>query len=325
MEQVMSRIKTIIKRRGLLIAAGLTVIIAILYLVFALPTSGIVTPIKNQLAAIRDDDNVTAYSYTSIAFQKATSLQAFTRFIKEYSSLRNNNHINISSRNIKYGVGVVKATLISRGGVETPVVYQLVKENSRWKIESIIITPQGDDQLKAEAAANANKPEPAPVLETTSNDTPHTYHDDNHDYTLIYPDEWQYHKSEDNKVVFNGRPGSISSQSTLIIQPFSAENRPQSVHEVAEKNEAELSEQSPSLKIVEDGLLPPRSNKNERYHGKYTVYSYTINNQPMRQLQVIYFKSPKRVQYVIDFISPESQFDTDLPAARAMIASFKIS
>src|SRR3990167_7222861 len=289
MEQVMSAITTIMKRRGAWIAAGSIVIITILYLVFSMPTAGIVTPIKKQLAAIRDDDNISAYSYTSIAFQKATSLSAFARFINDYSSLRNNDSIKINARNIKYGVGVVKATLISRGDVETPVIYQLVKEHDIWKIESIIITPQGEDEIRTEATNTPAKTKSAPVIASDDDNTPHIYHDATHNFTLIYPEEWQYNKSDDNKVVFNGKPGSVSSQSTLIVQSLSADDTPQSVQEVTDESEAALKEQSPSLKVVEDGLLPPRSNKNERYHGKYSVYSYTVNNQPMKQLQVIYF------------------------------------
>jgi hypothetical protein len=86
-----------------------------------------------------------------------------------------------------------------------------------------------------------------------------------------------------------------------------------------------IKEKDNGYKIVEDGLLPSRANKNENFHGRYIVYSYTINNESVKQLQVIYFKSPTRAQFVIDFISPEGSFDADLPSVRSMIASFTIS
>ena len=335
MDQVMSKIKTIMKRREAWVASGLLVFITLIYIAFSLPTAGLSGPVKEQLEAIRMEDNATAYSYTSVAFQKATSLDAFVRFINEYSGLRNNDGIKINKREIKNGLGIVKATLISRSGMETPVIYQLVDEKDRWKIESIIITPQGEYETTPTASSatlitttDAAKKSAASSTESTATAdvTAHTYQDPDHNYSLIYPEEWQFNKADNNKITFNGKVGTESSQSTLTIQPLMASAMEAlSVQEIADQEEAQLKEKTGSLKVVEDGLLPPRSNKNERYHGKYVVYSYTLNDQPMKQLQVIYFRSPKRAQYLIDFVAPEAQFETDLPAAKAMIASFTIS
>lgn len=329
MDQVMSSIKKIMKRREAWIASGLLVFIALIYIAFSLPTAGLSGPVKEQLEAIRIEDNATAYSYTSVAFQKATSLDAFVRFINEYSGLRNNDGIKINKREIKHGLGIVKATLISRSGMETPVIYQLVDEKDRWKIESIIITPQGDlttSSIQTNTAATTNQPvtEPAASKESSSTSpmTTNTYQDSDYNYSVIYPEEWQYNKEANNKIIFTGKPGSLSSQASISIQPLAESIN---VQELADTEEAELKNKTEALKVTEDGLLPPHSNKNERYHGKYVVYSYTLNNQPMKQLQVIYFKNPKRAQFLIDFIAPESEFETHLPAAKAMIASFTVS
>lgn len=331
MEQVMSTIKKFTTRRGALVISGAFILIVGLFFVSVLPSSRLVVPIDDQLEAIRIEDNVTAYSFTSSAFQKATSLDAFIRFINEYSGLRNNDNIIFDERNIKNGIGKVKARLISRSGMETPVTYQLVKENDRWKIESIILTPQGGDEpittssdAQPTTAAATTTPPATTTAETTTpaDNSINTYQDPNNAFTLIYPDEWQFIK-DNNKVVFNGKPGTVSNQSSFTIQPLDDN---QSVQDVADQGEAIIKEKSAgSYKVVDDGLLPPRSNKNDNYHGKYAVYSYTVDNQPMKQLQIIYFKSPKRAKYIVDFVAPESQFDTDLPAAKAMIASFTIS
>ena len=323
----MSKLKKIMMWRGAWVIAGVVVITVAVLLSSVLPIAGLREPIENQLAAIRIEDNVTAYSYTSLAFQKATPLTAFTRFINEFSSLRNNESVVFNERKIKKGIGMVKTTLISRGGVETPVLYQLVKERNGWKIESILITPQGDDMPSTQVATTApTEPEaPKAVLAATNTDGSFTYQDPDQHFTLTYPPEWQVNKSDNAKIVFNGKPDSNLGQSALIIQQLSTPDTAVSVQEAADKSEASLKELSGSFKVVEDGLLPPRSNKNEKFHGKYAVYSYTLNNQPMKQLQIIYFISPKRAQYVIDFVAPEAQFETILPTAKSMIASFTIS
>lgn len=331
MEQVMSTIKKFSTRRGALVITGLFILLVGFFFAYVLPSSRLIAPIDDQLEAIRIEDNATAYSYTSIAFQKATSLDAFVRFINEYSGLRNNESIIFDERNVKNGIGKVKARLVSRSGTETPVTYQLVKENDRWKIESIVLIPQENDEAYQSTTPPSAQTAPATAATTTTapaatNDQGNvTYQDPNNAYSLMYPNAWQYTK-ENNRIVFNGKPGSTSSQSMFIIQPLDSGNGDQSVQDVADQGEALIKDKSAGkYQVVDDGLLPPRSNKNDKYHGKYAVYSYTIDNQKMKQLQVIYFKSPKRAQYIIDFVAPEAQFDTDLPLAKEMIASFTIS
>jgi hypothetical protein len=325
----------------LLIAAVVVLMLAV-YFMFVSPGSNLKEPIKEQLAAIRVDDTATAYSYTSHSFQDATSLEAFKRIINSYSSLRNNERIKFISsellKNMK-GIGKVQAILISRGGVETAVAYQLVQENNHWKIDSIIITPQGDEDGKpttpaATSLADTTSPannqeipgsEPAKVAETSTQKSSNLYQDQNNNYSVTYPAAWQYNKADNDMVVFNNTAGTTPSQATVVVHALSMNAEPLSVQEMADKNEALIKDKAGSYKVAEDGLLPPRSNKNDNFHGKYSVFTYTLNNQPMKQLQIIYFKSPKRAQYVIDYIAPEAQFDMNLPAAKSIIASFTIS
>lgn len=353
MERVMLKPKSTIMWRGAMLGCGLLVLFFGVYLVTTLPSSGLKDPIEAQLDAIRMEDPATAYSYTSHSFQDATSLEAFKRFIGQYSSLRNNSSIAFNQREIKNGVGVVHATLTSRGGITTPVLYQLVKEHKRWKIESMVITPQGDDEPIADSTPAAAKPTPLVATDTTTTadtqaattaapeaeaapaapaapvaETPrNTYQDSNFGFSLTYPDTWQYVKTDSNATVFTGKSGVETNGGALTIQPLAAttDQPAQSVQQATDSNENALKNNADDFKVVEDGLLPPHSNQNERLHGQYTLYSYTINNQSMKQLHIVYFKSPARALYTISFVAPEAEFDADLPAARAMIASFKVS
>jgi len=331
MEQVMFRMKKHMTRYIRWVVAGFALLLVGFYYFYVLPYSRLIAPINDQLEAIRIEDNATAYSFTSNAFQKATSMDTFVNFIKQYSSLRNNESITINSRQINNGFGKVKAVLVSRGGMETSVTYQLVQENNRWKIESMILAPQGEkDTTTGTSTTSPQTPDTASrtspdASTTTSTQAVNTFKDPNNTYSLIYPDGWQYTDNGNGKIVFNGQAGSESSMSSFTVRALGNSENSQSVQEISDNEEALIKQQAGSFKADDDGLLPPHSNKNERYHGKYTVYSYTVNGQQVKQLQVIYFITPKRALYVIDFIAPVAQFETDLPAAKAMIASFTIS
>jgi hypothetical protein len=332
MEQVMYRMKKHMTRNIGWMIAGFALLLIGFYYFYILPYSRLIAPINDQLEAIRIEDNATAYSFTSKAFQDATSMNAFISFIKQYSSLRNNESITINSRQVINGFGKVKAVLISRGGLETPVTYQLVQENDRWKIESMILAPQGDEDTvpgtsntstQTSAAAQPTSAEGAST--TTSSQSVNTFKDPNNTYSLIYPDGWQSTDNGNGKIVFNGQAGSESSMSSFTVFSIGNSGDAQSVQQISDNEEALIKQQAGSFKVDDDGLLPPHSNKNERYHGKYTVYSYTVNGQPVKKLQVIYFINPKHAQFVIDFTAPAAQYETDLPAAKAMIASFTIA
>ncbi len=348
MECVMQNIQKIIKLRSIQLLAALLIMSLIVFKLLAPSTSGLKTPIEAQLHALQIEDLVTAYSFTSRAFQKSTSLDSFKRFVRDYSGLRNNESIAFNSSAVKNGIGVVKGTLISRAGSNTAVTYQLVKEHNKWKIESMVIIPNGDERpaddvpaVKPVATSDAI-PTPAPTAATTDTASapaaetntpstavalaPNVYEDATDNYTLHYPTGWEYAKTDEGMLVFHKIDSNADNQTLLSITPLVSDDSARfSVQQIADKSEESIKSKAGSYKIVEDGLLPPGANKNENIHGRFTVYSYTLDNDTtFKQLQVIYFKSPSRAKYIIDYVSPEAEFDADLPAVRAMIASFTI-
>ncbi len=340
----MAKALKIINSRITLILAGLIVVIFGFYVFSSSSTSGLKQPVEAQLKAIQIEDLATAYSYTSQAFQKSTSLDAFKRFVGDYSGLRNNQSIVFNKRGIKNGIGTINATLISRGGNGTAITYHLVKENDRWKIESMVLIPDSDDQ-PVEAAnntptvnpnapttvattpvtaepANTTTPEPA----TTNTAQTKIYEDASNNYSLNYPATWNYTTSVDGVTVFH-KTDNDNNQVLISIQAIDNSNNTRiSVQQMVDKGEEVIKQRAGAYQVIEDSLLPPRANKNENYHGRYLVYSYTLDNDmSFKQLQVIYFKSPSRAQYVINYISPASEFDASLPTVREMIASFTVS
>lgn len=332
----MSKTKRIITRRHAYLAVAIVAAIIGLYVFLFPSTSALKTPIVSQLQALQVEDIVTAYSYTSKAFQKSTSLSAFTNFVNNYSGLHNNADIKFEDRKFKNGIGMVKAILIARGGLKTQVTYQLVKENNRWKIESMVIIPQGDEANVTPTADNTpaapvNTPEPTPaatpkpIVAVVKPDS--IYRDSRSQFALEYPSSWIYTNTDNGTTIF--RKNNNSDENTMVtVQTIlsSGEGEPiPSVQQILDYNEDAIKQKAENYKIIEDGLLPPLANNNENFHGRYVVYSYTENGQPMKQLQVIYFKSPKRAQFVIDYISPAKDFDHDLPVARAMISSFTVA
>ena len=106
-------------------------------------TSGLIAPIHEQLNALQAGDIQKAYSYTSIDFQNATSLDGFKAFINEYPSLKNNSSSFFNEREIQNNTGIVKGTLTAKDGAKTPIEYKLIREGNAWKIMSIQVNPVG--------------------------------------------------------------------------------------------------------------------------------------------------------------------------------------
>jgi len=106
-------------------------------------TAGMVGVVEKQLELLRQGDIKAAYTLTSKDFQKATSLDRFTAFVKNYSSLSQNQGHTFTTRSIENNIGTVKGTLTAKDGAVTPVKFQLVKEQGEWRILFIEVRPTG--------------------------------------------------------------------------------------------------------------------------------------------------------------------------------------
>ncbi len=125
-----------------LIFIALLVYIGLLISLVLYATSGVTGAAREQLNALRAHDFAKAYSYTSAAFKRATSLQQFTEFVRAYPSLIENRDSTFNERSIdQNGTGTIRGTVEGADGSTTPIVYELIKENGEWKIQSIVINP----------------------------------------------------------------------------------------------------------------------------------------------------------------------------------------
>ena len=106
-------------------------------------TAGMVGVVDQQLELLRQGDIKGAYGLTSKDFQKATSLEQFTAFVKQYPSLSQNQGHTFTTRTIENNIGKVKGTLTAKDGAVTPVEFQLVKEQGAWRILFIKLRATG--------------------------------------------------------------------------------------------------------------------------------------------------------------------------------------
>ncbi len=107
-------------------------------------TQDLVKTADGQLSALRDKDYSRAYyEYTAKDFKTATSLEAFSEFIKSHPALARNVQAHFNERSIENNIGTLHGTLTSADGGVTPVEYKFVKEADRWKILSMRLLASG--------------------------------------------------------------------------------------------------------------------------------------------------------------------------------------
>jgi Domain of unknown function (DUF4864) len=314
----MSLLKKIAFWFGVFITSGV-VFMLMIQLIAILLTSGLKGPIEKQLAAIRAENMALAYSYTTTGFQSKTSLDDFKKIVNEYSALRNNESISYNEREVDHGVGVVNATLISRGGFKSPVSYHLIKENDEWKIEGMVINPD----TASEPTRNKKVENPKPVPVSSDSELNNYYQNQRYHFTIKYPVNWSYVEISSYGVAIMGQENTASSQSSVTVQYIGSQKRI-SLQQLIEQGKSILMKKASTFKIEEEGMLPQSAITNHAYQASYALYSYTINNQPVKQMEVIYYTNPNRVKYVIDYISTADQFDVNLPMAKAMVRSFSM-
>lgn len=96
--------------------------------------------VNEQLAAIREDRLTEAYyGFTSSDFQKAVSLEAFRKILKDHPQLINNQGLKDHKDTVEGAYGLIKGELKSVNNLVYPIEYQLVKQEGKWKILSFRI------------------------------------------------------------------------------------------------------------------------------------------------------------------------------------------
>lgn len=147
-----------------------------------------------------------------------------------------------------------------------------------------------------------------------------TYHNSKFKYQIDYPADWKFIQNNGN-VVFNGKEGTPSAQSSFLISVSRQEHKHLSAQQILDVIKIKILKSTSNMKIIEAGVMPALY-PNAEYDGRYAIYSYTINNTPFMHLEVAAIWGLNHYLYVLDYIAPASQFKADLPIAKAMIISF---
>ncbi|MCL5260488.1 MAG: DUF4864 domain-containing protein [Gammaproteobacteria bacterium] len=148
--------------KKILIGVGVVIVVAIVLAIYFTQTLSDVA--GKQLEALRNNDLIRAYAYTSRSFQRETSLKDFESFVNRYSALKNNLKSSWSDREISNNLGTLKGTLTAIDGAVTPIEYRFVRENNEWRILGILLHETGA-RVIAETPTSA---EPAaPVTSAT--------------------------------------------------------------------------------------------------------------------------------------------------------------
>jgi Domain of unknown function (DUF4864) len=123
--------------------------------------------VNDQLGALRRNDIDRAYSYCSIAFQKSTSRDDFLRMVEDYPVLKNAKEFSSMDRSKNVGgLTILKGTITGEDGSKLPAEYQLVRENDKWKIQSLKLSPSGMSVENPAAPQQMTPKKVAPVVQT---------------------------------------------------------------------------------------------------------------------------------------------------------------
>src|SRR5262245_58351190 len=131
--------------------------------------------VNDQLGALRRNDIDRAYSYCSLAFQKSTSRDNFLKMVEDYPILKNAKEFASMDRSKNVGgITILKGTITGEDGSKLPAEYQLVRENDKWKIQFLKLSPTGmsvdrpspPQQMtpKTVSPVEHESPPPAPVI-----------------------------------------------------------------------------------------------------------------------------------------------------------------
>lgn len=288
-------------------------VITLLTTVFYI-TSDLVNVVQLQLNALKSGDIKTAYALNSKDFQQATSLNDFTVFLKSYPILKENKNHSFSFREVENNKGILIGTLTAKDGSQTAVTYLLIKENGTWKILGISLTPN-DAGIKIKKTISEKS-----MLLTN------TYLAKNHGYVISYPANWTVTHPKKNIVLFSGKIGTASYYSTINIQTILSKKSGghyESTEQLLLILKKQMKNQLKNIHIIEEGKATLPQNPNH-FQGEYIIFSYTLKNQPFKQLQYLFSSENKSVFYSWAYTSAAQQYDSDLTIAKTMFASWKI-
>lgn len=130
-------------KMALILAAVLFVITTIAVIIF-LFSHGLSTIAESQLTAIRDHDLQKAYAMTTNAFKNQTSFEIFKEYINAYPVLSDNKSVDFNEVKIEEDFGYLSGIITAKNGNTMQIEYQFIRENGKWRIQAIRLSPEDD-------------------------------------------------------------------------------------------------------------------------------------------------------------------------------------
>lgn len=124
-----------------LIVAGLLFVIASIAVIVFMFSHGLSTIAQDQLTAIRENDLQKAYAMTTAGFRNQTTFQTFKEYIDSYPVLRQNKAVDFNEVKIEDDFGYLHGSIEAKDGSVMEIEYQFVKEDGKWKIQAIRLSP----------------------------------------------------------------------------------------------------------------------------------------------------------------------------------------
>jgi TM2 domain-containing membrane protein YozV len=271
-------------------------------------TGPMTTTIREQLTALQANDVDKAYSYMANETKADVSLDTFKKYISHYPQMTNYKSISIPERQINNDKGYAKVTLETNDGKKTTFEYNLTKENGVWKILVIHAPEIKSDTQQTNPSANAK-----------------LFEDRTNHYTIQYPEDWHYKQTGEHAVLFEGKKGTRSYYSSIIIQVVhaNAANEYKNVTAAMDELKKQISKQRTNVQISNSGPIElPTDPKNIR--GESCIITFKLKGHEMKQMLFLLSRDGGKTLYSWAYISPIKQYNNDLSIAKAMFESWKI-
>lgn len=301
------------KIHKLLVSVGVVVTIIIFSVVMVyLPADTMMSPVNQQLNALKSGDILQAYSsYTSADFRSGTSFKEFKRFVYRYPTL-DNHESSVLKETYDKDMGMVNGKIFSNGGKENLIEYKLIKENGEWRINQITVKEIKND--------NAGIFKNSDILKRI-------FKNQKDRYSINYPENWGKSVSAQGALVLNGKPGTLSFLSTVNIQTIftkqfggSFSNLNDFMDEIKRQAEKETSH----AKFLKNGVIQFKQSDGTKLNGQYLLFTYDLQGKLYKQWQIVVLRNDGEVFYTWAYTSPAEQFDYDLPTAKAILKTWSI-
>jgi TM2 domain-containing membrane protein YozV len=295
---------------GSVVAALITMVTLLVTLVLYL-TSPMIDTIQGQLAAIRANEMDKAYSYFAEETKNSVSMKDFSNYVASYPIMHTNINASFSQRSIQNGEGYAKGTLTASDGAKAAIEYTMKKENDVWKVVALRIS-DADNNTGTNTASSAADDKGNKIF-------------DGERYTINYPAAWDYDQPDKRSILFSGKKGSASYYTTVSIQVIPSKETGgaySSVKEAISDLKNQISSQATNVKFLTSGQVELPTDK--KYHGESFVVTYDYKGHAMKKMLFIITSDNGTAFYAFGYTSPDTQYDVDLPVAKAMYESWKI-